>query len=108
MWIFASSHGIRSPLNQIFSVGVMGMTVESPRDQTRAASASPISGVEPDWADGSAQALRMRVAASPSPRKAGIMAAERTEAVGLALAWPGMSGAEPCTGSNNDGPVRAG
>jgi hypothetical protein len=30
MWILASSHGISSPLNQIFSVGVMGMAVQVP------------------------------------------------------------------------------
>ena len=29
-------------------------------------------------------------------------------ATGLALFWPAMSGAEPWTGSNIDGPVRAG
>ena len=29
-------------------------------------------------------------------------------AIGLALPVPTMSGAEPCTGSNIDGPVRAG
>jgi hypothetical protein len=29
-------------------------------------------------------------------------------AVGLATPWPAMSGADPCTGSNIDGPVRAG
>ena len=28
--------------------------------------------------------------------------------MGLAFCWPAMSGAEPCTGSNIDGPVRAG
>src|SRR5690606_2680866 len=32
MWILASSHGISSPLNQIFGVGVMGMSVRSPRE----------------------------------------------------------------------------
>ena len=36
------------------------------------------------------------------------MAAEMMAAVGSALPVPAMSGAEPCTGSNSDGPVRSG
>jgi len=35
-------------------------------------------------------------------------AAERMAATGFALPVPAMSGAEPCTGSNIDGPVRSG
>ena len=35
-------------------------------------------------------------------------AADRMAATGLALLCPAMSGAEPWTGSNMDGPVRAG
>ena len=50
----------------------------------------------------------MRAAASASPRKSSIRAALRMAATGLALSWPAMSGAEPCTGSNIDGPVRSG
>ena len=50
----------------------------------------------------------MRSAASPSPRKSSISAALEDRRVGLALPVPTMSGAEPCTGSNIDGPVRAG
>ena len=50
----------------------------------------------------------MRAAASASPRKSSIIAADRMAAIGLALPVPAMSGAEPCTGSNIDGPVRAG
>ena len=30
MWMFASSHGISSPLNQICGVGVMGMVGRFP------------------------------------------------------------------------------
>ncbi len=36
------------------------------------------------------------------------MAAEMIAAIGLARPVPAMSGAEPWTGSNSDGPVRAG
>ena len=36
------------------------------------------------------------------------MAADRMAASGLARPVPTMSGAEPCTGSNSDGPVRSG
>ena len=50
----------------------------------------------------------MRSAADASPRNSSISAADRIAAVGLALFWPAMSGADPCTGSNIDGPVRAG
>ena len=35
-------------------------------------------------------------------------AAERIAASGLAMPWPAMSWAAPCTGSKSDGPVRAG
>src|SRR5690606_18500361 len=57
---------------------------------------------------GSAQAARIRSASSPSPRNSSISAADSTAAVGLASPLPAMSGAEPCTGSNMLGPVRAG
>ena len=53
-------------------------------------------------------AFRIRAAASASPRKSHIMAAEITAARGSALPVPAMSGAEPWTGSNSYGPVRAG
>ena len=53
-------------------------------------------------------ALRMRPAASVSPRWSSIRAAERMAASGLATPLPAMSWAAPCTGSNSDGPVRAG
>ena len=36
------------------------------------------------------------------------MAADSMAAVGLAMPWPAMSGAEPCTGSNIEGAVRSG
>ena len=72
----------------------------------RRASSSPISSVVP--ATGSAQAARTLVAASPSPRNSSMWAMESTAAVGLAFPVPTMSGAEPWTGSNIDGPVRAG
>src|SRR5436190_462963 len=49
----------------------------------------------------------MRAAASASPRKSSIIAADRIAASGLAFPVPTMSGAEPCTGSNSDGPARA-
>src|SRR6266511_2518696 len=41
-----------------------------------------------------------------SPRWSSISPAESTAAMGLALPVPAMSGAEPCTGSNSEGPVR--
>ncbi|MEY3147699.1 MAG: hypothetical protein RL688_918, partial [Actinomycetota bacterium] len=57
---------------------------------------------------GLAQAARIRSAAGTSPKKSSIKAADKMAAVGLALPVPTMSGAEPCTGSNMLGPVRAG
>ena len=104
----ASSQSTSSPFIQIFSVGVMGMCWFLRRSAERAATWSPISVVEPVRLVASAQALRMRAAASASPRNSSISAADRMAAIGLALSWPAMSGAEPCTGSNIDGPVRAG
>ena len=47
-------------------------------------------------------------AASASPRWSSIIAPARTIASGLAMPRPAMSGAEPCTGSNMEGWVRAG
>ena len=58
--------------------------------------------------DGSAQAASTRLAASDSPRKSSIIAPDRMAALGLAMPCPAMSGAEPWTGSNIDGPVRSG
>ena len=50
----------------------------------------------------------IRVAASVSPRNSSIIAALMIAARGSATPVPAMSGAEPCTGSNSEGPVRAG
>ena len=61
--------------------------------------------MESAWA---ATALRMRAAASASPRCSSISAAEWMAASGLAMPCPAMSWAAPCTGSKSDGPVRAG
>ena len=36
------------------------------------------------------------------------MAPDQIMAIGLAMPWPAMSGAEPCTGSNSEGKVRSG
>ena len=36
------------------------------------------------------------------------MAAARRAPIGLAIPWPAISGAEPCTGSNMDGCLRSG
>ena len=47
-------------------------------------------------------------AASRSPRKSSIIAPARIVAIGLATPRPAMSGAEPWTGSNIEGPVRRG
>src|SRR5205085_6436664 len=76
--------------------------------QTRAATASPIWVVVPATSPASAQALVIRAAASGSPRWSSIIAAETIAASGLARPVPAMSGADPCTGSNSEGPVRAG
>ena len=65
------------------------------RRYTLAATASPISAVEPCTTRGSAQALRTRAAAAFSPRNSNIMAAERMAATGLARPVPTMSGADP-------------
>src|SRR5262249_57075583 len=40
--------------------------------------------------------------ASFSPRCSSIMAPDQIWPIGLAMPWPAMSGAEPCTGSNTD------
>ena len=53
-------------------------------------------------------ALVTRAAASASPRWSSMRAAERMAASGLAMPVPAMSWAAPWTGSNSDGPVRAG
>src|SRR5262249_24992273 len=76
--------------------------------QTSAATESPISEVVPVRVDGSAHAFRMRAAAPASPRNSNIIAVLRIAAIGLARPLPAMSGAEPCTGSNIEGPVRSG
>src|SRR5438445_2683718 len=77
-------------------------------DQSLSDTASPMAEVEPVRTDGSAQALRIRAAAAASPRKSSIMAVLRMAAIGFAVPVPAMSGAEPWTGSNIDGPVRSG
>src|SRR5690348_17953714 len=47
--------------------------------------------------------FRSRRAAGTWPRWSSSKATERIVAVGSALPWPAMSGADPCTGSNIDG-----
>src|SRR5450830_811093 len=78
----------------------------------RAARSSPISAVERTWpprsARSAATAASTARACSVSPRWSSSMLTESTVAVGSALPWPAMSGAEPCTGSNIDGAVRSG
>ena len=53
-------------------------------------------------------ARRMEAAASGSPRWSSIMAPAQIWPTGLAMPWPAMSGADPCTGSNSDGNSRSG
>ena len=68
----------------------------------------PISAVEPVTSSETFDDLLIRAAAAVSPRKSSIIAALMIAARGSALPVPAMSGAEPWTGSNSDGPVRAG
>src|SRR5262249_23592665 len=70
--------------------------------------AAPICAVVPSLSSVCSTAFRIRSAAPVSPRKSHIIAAEITAARGSARPVPAMSGAEPCTGSNKLGPVRAG
>src|SRR5690625_5393601 len=43
-----------------------------------------------------------------SPKKSTISAADQIMAMGLAIFWPKISGADPCTGSNSEGHCRVG
>src|SRR4029077_4537664 len=53
-------------------------------------------------------ALTIEAAASASPRWSSIIAPDQIWPIGLAMPWPAISGAEPCTGSNTDGNLRSG
>ena len=53
-------------------------------------------------------AFSTRAASSRSPTCSSSSATDRIVAVGSAMPWPAMSGAEPCTGSNIDGNAPAG
>ena len=53
-------------------------------------------------------AARTRLASSAYPMNSSMSATEEIVAVGSALPWPAMSGAEPCTGSNMEGYSREG
>ena len=53
-------------------------------------------------------ALSIRSRCGLSPRCSSIIDADRIAASGFALPVPAMSCAAPCTGSNSEGPVRAG
>src|SRR6185503_11017645 len=53
-------------------------------------------------------ARTMSAAASGCPRCSSISAPDQIAAIGLAIFFPAMSGAEPCTGSKIDGAVRSG
>src|SRR5882724_4442659 len=48
-------------------------------------------------------AATIESAACFSPRCSSIIAPDQIMPIGLAMPWPAMSGAEPCTGSNTDG-----
>src|SRR6476661_8822824 len=98
----ASSQSTSFPSIQIFAVLSMGILHTFP------AIASPISDVVPLTSSDAATAFSTRAAASVSPRNSSSIATEMIAARGSACPVPAMSGAEPCTGSNNDGPVRVG
>ena len=68
----------------------------------------PISDVDPDASSEPSTAFLTRAAASVSPRNSSNIPAQMIAARGSATPFPAMSGAEPWTGSNNDGPVCAG
>ena len=50
----------------------------------------------------------IEAAVAASPKWSNIMATDQMAAIGLAMFLPAMSGAEPCTGSNMEGPERSG
>src|SRR5580692_1298783 len=54
------------------------------------------------------KAFSTALAAFGSPRCSNIMAPDQIWAMGLAMPFPAMSGAEPCTGSNMEGNCRSG
>src|SRR5712672_3221741 len=53
-------------------------------------------------------AATIEAAAAFSPRWSNIIAPDQIWPIGLAMPWPAISGAEPCTGSNTDGKCRSG
>src|SRR5271170_2874297 len=53
-------------------------------------------------------AATIDAAACLSPRCSSIIAPDQIMPIGLAMPWPAISGAEPCTGSNTDGKLPSG
>ena len=53
-------------------------------------------------------AVMIPCAASECPRCSSIIAPDQICPMGLAMPFPAISGAEPCTGSNNEGNFRSG
>src|SRR5580704_5369199 len=105
-------HALPSPGSRIFDfqvdpasmryVALTCFAIASPKSPVEAV--PPMSGVRAlEFAKITAIAFSIESAASPAPRWRNIMAPDQICPMGLAIPFPAISGAEPCTGSNIEG-----